>query len=171
MDYQEQRTTFGRFMYNLTMRAGKCLIKHRWLYFLLSYTWGIVSTLVSWIIWPIIAIFAKEVGIFGPSLYAMIGKHWGGLELGVNFLIADSMGWSWTLHTKQHEHGHSYQAAIFGPFVIFLSFIPSIIRYWQQVIRQKKGKANKAYDAAWFEGSATDLGKIYYDTYLDAEDK
>jgi hypothetical protein len=32
-------------------------------------------------------------------------------------------------HCVEHECGHTFQNAIFGPFAIFLVFIPSFIRY------------------------------------------
>ena len=77
------------------------------------------------------------------------------------------MGDEWTLHTKQHETGHSFQNAIWGPLSIFLIFVPSFIRYWYQESRARKGKDNKPYDAIWFEGSASKIGEEYYENYLN----
>lgn len=166
MNYQNQRTKYGKFMFNLVLRGSKFLMKHMWLYYLLSYTWGIIMTLIGWIVLGFIRLFlykkVVEWGKFGPCHYAMLFDYWGGLELGTNFLVADKMGKDWTLHTKQHETGHTFQNALLGPLAIFLVFIPSAIRYWLDV----KVKINNPYDAIWFEGSASSIGEYYYDTYL-----
>ena len=85
-----------------------------------------------------------------------------GLDLGTNFFLADNMGRDWTLHTKQHETGHTFQNALLGPLAIFLIFIPSAIRYWLDVF----GKLNSPYDLIWFEGNASTVGEEYYNNYL-----
>ena len=164
--YQEQRTWIGKAMFNITVRCGGFLSRHMWLYYVLNYTWGIIMTLVGWIAYLFARLFLRrkivEVGRFGPSHYVMLGDNWGGLEMGTNFFLADNMGDLWTLHTKQHEMGHTFQNAIFGPFTIFLVFLPSAIRYWYR--RLTKGE-KKDYDAIWFEGSASTVGKNCYETF------
>ena len=72
------------------------------------------------------------------------------------------MGKEWTLHTKQHELGHTFQNAILGPFFIFLVSIPSAIRYWLH----RFNKLNHDYDFAWFEGNASYFGNYYYNNYI-----
>ena len=103
-----------------------------------------------------------ESGKYGPCHYLILGNNWGGLELGTNFLVAGGMGDYWTQHTKEHESGHTFQNAIWGPLAVFLIFIPSCIRYWMDV----KGKLKSEYDAIWFEGNATTIGHEYYENYL-----
>ena len=151
-------------MYLLMMRAGKFLERHMWLYYLLNYTWGMITTLTGWLtIFFCWLVLAKDIHRHGPAHYIAIGDNWGGLEFGVCFLVANNMGEAWTLHTKQHETGHSFQNAVLGPFMIFLVAIPSACRYWYQVIAGKHGKTFSAdwYDNAWFEGSATRIGEEY----------
>lgn len=170
MIYQEQRTKYGKFMFNLSLKGSRFLMKHMWLYYLLNYTWGIIMTLIGWIVLGFVRLFlckkVVEHGKFGPCHYAMLFNNWGGLELGTNFLLADNMGEDWTLHTKQHETGHTFQNALFGPLAIFLIFIPSAVRYWINTIRSHNGKENKPYDLFWAEGSASTIGKEYYTNYL-----
>lgn len=159
-----KRSKIGSLMYSLTMSIGKFLGRHMWLYYLLNYTWGIIMTLIGWVVMFLCwLLLVKDVHKHGPSHYIMIGDNWGGLELGKCFLVADNMGESWTEHTKNHEMGHSFQNAIYGPFVIFLVAIPSACRYWYQTIARKRGKSFPSdwYDSAWFEGSATDIGDWY----------
>lgn len=164
--HKDQRSKIGNFMYNITDGAAHFLSEHMWLYYILNYTWGIIMTLVGWLVIGFCNVFLRKkmshCGRFGPCVYVMIGDNWGGLELGTNFLLADYMGEEWTLHTKCHEMGHTFQNAIWGPFALFLIFIPSFIRYWHQEFRSRKGLPNKDYDLAWFEESATDIGTRYH---------
>ena len=170
MDYQEKRTLYGKFMFNFLLKCSKFLMKHMWLYYILNYIWGILTTIIGWIVLGFVRLFFRnkvvEHGKFGPCHYAMLFNNWGGLELGTNFILADNMGKNWTLHTKCHEMGHTFQNAILGPFAIFLVFLPSVIRYWYQEFRSRKGKDNKPYDLIWFEGNATTVGEYYYQNYL-----
>ena len=165
MEYQKDRTLYGKIMFTITVNLSKILINHMWLYYILNYTWGIITTIFGWLIYGFVFIFMHKAivdkGKFGPSHFLQLFNNWGGLELGVNFLVADNTGDSWTLHTKQHELGHTFQNAIWGPFAIFISFIPSVIRYWVGY--------KKPYDAAWFEGSATTVGEMYYQKHLGGQ--
>ena len=165
MEYQEQRTAYGKFMFKITLNASKFLMGHMWLYYLLSYTWGLLTTLLGWIGYLFVRIFLcrkiVDKGKFGPCHWLMFGDKWGGLEMGTNFFIADNMSDYWILHTKEHELGHTFQNAVLGPFAIVLVFIPSFIRYWHQEIRERKHKDNKPYDLIWFEGSASTIGNVY----------
>ena len=167
MDYQSQRTWLGRFFYNLTMKWCKWLSKHMWLWYVLNLTWGLIYTLIGLFMALIIMIAKKQT----PHKFYKVrefdfGNNWGGLS-GVFFIfISLNMGDKYTQETRMHEFGHSFQNALFGVFNIFLTLIPSCIRYWIHTIRDKKGKLNKDYDSVWFEGSATDGGK-YVCKYLD----
>lgn len=131
-------------------------------------------TLLGWVSYAFVYLIFKQkikAWKFGPCYYIMIGNNWGGLEMGKCFFVAYNMGDSWTLHTKCHEMGHTFQNAILGPFMIFLVSIPSAIRYWYQRIRTKKGKSNKAYDLIWFEGSASEIGEYFYKEYINVRNK
>lgn len=152
-------TKIGTRLYNTTMHAEEFLSCHMWLWWILNFTWGIVYTIIAAFIALFILIFKKPViSKFHEAICFIFGNNWGGLE-GVFFIfVADKMGDSWTLHTKQHELGHSFQNAIFGPLNLFLTLIPSAIRYWY--IKLTKNNTI-IYDAIWFEKSATDAGKAY----------
>lgn len=166
MNYQSQRTKFGRFMYSLTMKWSKWLSKHMWLWYVLNLTWGLIYTLIGAFIALFVKLFFKVKFEKYQRVYcATFGDNWGGLE-GVFFIfVALNMGDDYTEHTKRHEYGHSFQNALFGPLNIFLTLIPSCTRYWYQTIRSKKGKSNKPYDLAWFEESATDTGEYMNSIY------
>lgn len=167
MEYD--RTTYGKMMYAFTMKAGRFLMRHPFLAQFLGITWGILGTIMGALMTLVIALLPikKKSGNFNGFPYIIFGDNWGGFNAVFTLFIADNMGESWTLHTKQHESGHAFQNSIFGPFTPFLITIPSIIRYWVQRL-SKKGKP---YDAIWFEGSATDLGEEFHRMRLQNETK
>lgn len=157
-----KRTKLGTFFYNLTMRFSRFLTHHMWLWYILNLTWGLPYTVVGAAMYLFVRVFLRRQDLalhrFGPLHAAQFGRNWGGLE-GVFFIfVANDMGKAYTLHTYQHEFGHSFQNALYGPFNFVLALIPSVVRYWYQEFRDRKGKGNKPYDLAWFEGSATDAG-------------
>lgn len=155
--YQNKRTFIGRFMYNLAIKSGLFLSKHMWLWYVLNLTWGLPLTLIG----AIVSLFVNiknHAKRFKQCIQFDIGDNWGGLSMSFFMFIANNMGEDWTLHTKCHEYGHSFQNAMFGPFFIFIVAIPSVIRYWTQIICEKHGKKCSDYDMIWFEGAATDLG-------------
>ena len=160
-DLQIRRTKYGRAMYSFTMHCASFLSKHMWLWAVLNLTWGIAYSAIGAIAALALLIAGVKPHRFNCCTYFQFGDNWGGLEFVFFFCVANNMGYSWTEHTKEHELGHSFQNAIFGPFCIFIALIPSAVRYWVQRIRQAKGKDCKPYDLIWFEGSATDAGHAY----------
>lgn len=138
-----------------------------WFYFL-SFTWGLPFTLIGLFVLGFIRVFLnkriKEYKIVAGRI-AIISKDNlpGGMELGIAYLMDESMEKSYHVHT--HEIGHSIQNAWFGPFFIFIVAIPSLIRatFWTPYVKwlwKKKGRYAD-YDGIWFEGQATKLGHIY----------
>lgn len=103
--------------------------------------------------------FKKYNFIYGVSCGP---DYWGGFETGLMY-VRDLKS---TNQIDAHEFGHTFQNCVFGPFVLFVSFIPSMLRYWYQVINSKKGKQNKPYDSMWFEDAATQCG-LYANWYLN----
>lgn len=68
--------------------------------------------------------------------YFNVGKSWGGLELGM-FFLTDSRD---SVHTKNHEFGHSLQNCLWGPLFPFVVCIPSAIRYWLREFNTQREK-------------------------------
>lgn len=145
-------------------RIGYWLANHWWAYFILSYTWGLVWSVVG-ILWSIIMLITfHKPHIFRTSWYFVSWFKGGwGFELGNCFVISkdcvDDIK-NGDLYILCHEAGHNYQNAIFGPFFIFL-VIAGIVRYWYREIKYyHKGLEPKTdYDDIWFEGSATAIGR------------
>ena len=136
------------------------LIIKRTLFYCLSFTWGIIMSLIGLIAVISIGLF-KGFHTYHGRLFTSIGKNWGGVSLGCFFICDENCINS--EHLKAHESGHGLQNIVFGPLFPFVVAIPSMIRYWYRELKyDRKGKvAPTKYDDIWFEGLATKWGKQY----------
>lgn len=130
------------------------------LFYLLSFTWGILTSLVGLFILLILMYLGYEPRHFHGRIYIEVGKGWGGSDFGCFFIC--EQGASETL--KRHECGHGIQNIIFGPITPFIISIPSVVRYWYRELKYyKKNKSPKtSYDSIWFEKQATMFGDKYF---------
>ena len=134
------------------------------IFYLLSFTWGAILTVIGLIVAGVLLVFKKKKPKrWGYCWYFEVGEGWGGLELGPIFLTSKNP----SIHTRNHERGHAIQNCWFGPLFILLVWIPSATRYWYRRIRSKMGLPNKTdYDDIWFEEQATRLGnELYYNNF------
>ena len=136
------------------------LILKRILFYIISFTWGGVMSMIG----LLAMIFTLPWGtyyIYHGRLYKVIGKNWGGLELGC-FFFCDRQD----EYILNHESGHGLQNCIWGPLFPFVIGIPSAIRYWYREIKMRKNPSVQLpdYDAIWFEGQATRWGRKYIET-------
>ena len=106
------------------------------MYWVISCTWGIISTLIGAIITLALMITGHKVQKFGWGVYTVIGKNWGGLEIGPFFFAGEGSSY----YIKCHEYGHSLQHLIFGPFMIFVVGAPSATRYWVRKMKTQKAR-------------------------------
>lgn len=153
-----ERTKIGQFMYNITIKGAKTLIKHKWLYYTLNFTWGLLANIIGGLITLILSLKKYTTNsTFKGCVKTNIGTMWGGFSLGV-FYVRDRYS---SESVDYHEIGHSYQNALYGVLWLFIVAIPSALRYLYHVyIAPKLGKTVKDYDTIWFEGSATDIGEL-----------
>lgn len=95
----------------------------------------------------------------GYCYYLEVGSNWGGLELGMFFLVGSRCGAA----TRWHEHGHAIQNCFWGVLYPIVIWIPSAIRYWYRTIKYSRKNITPPtkYDAIWFEGDATKTGRKY----------
>jgi hypothetical protein len=130
----------------------------KFLFYFLSFTWGLPITLIGLIVAIFLILLGYKPNKYGLCWYFCVGKNWGGLNLGLVF-ITDQRN---NPHTKIHEHGHGVQNCIFGPLMPILVCIPSVVRYWYRewLVRSGRKKYDELpdYYSIWFEGSATALG-------------
>lgn len=125
------------------------------LFYILSWTWGIIMSLIGAVGAFVLTMAGYPSFKHGGSIVFRIGHNWGGVSLGMFSFVCEEA----QEHTLNHEFGHALQNCLYGPLFPFIVAIPSAIRYWQFTINMKKGIPNKEeYDAAWFEGQATNWG-------------
>lgn len=127
-------------------------------FYILSLTWGCILTLVGLIVAAVLVCLGFKPKKYGWCYYFQVGKHWGGLNLGIICLTSHKP----TTRTKNHEHGHAIQNCLFGPLMPFIVCIPSAIRYWYRTLYyHRKGEYPPTeYDDIWFEGQATRIGTL-----------
>ena len=80
------------------------LIFKRILFYIISFTWGGLMSIVGLLVLLLTLPFGK-FGVYHGRLYKRIGKNWGGVELGCFFLCDETAG----EHTLAHECGHGLQ--------------------------------------------------------------
>lgn len=129
------------------------------LYYTLSFTWGLPLTIIGCVVAIILLVTGHKPKRFSWGLYFEMGPGFGNFDLGPIFLCSKDAH----ENTKAHEFGHSIQNCYYGPLMIFIVALPSVIRYWIRKGKKSRGENLPAYDSAWFEGQATELGKKYMD--------
>lgn len=135
------------------------------LFFILSFTWGLLWTLIGALIAITIITFRgfkdKFKVVQGRVVVVLKNTDFGGISLGLFILVSrDSKA------LIQHELGHTVQNVMFGPLFILLIAIPSGIRYqmfgWLNKRHLKKHGEPLNYYSIWFESQATRLGVRYF---------
>lgn len=141
------------------------MIRNKFLFYLLSFTWGLPLTLIGCIVAIVLLIAGYKPQKWGYCYYFEIGEKWGGLEFGLFFLVNKNP----TNHIKSHELGHGLQNCMFGILMPFLVCIPSAIRYWyrEYLVRSNKKRYSELpdYDSVWFESQASTLGTEFIKWY------
>lgn len=143
-------------MKDFLMKWSVFLWKHKWLYYILLFTWALPFTLVTLLVSLVLICIGKKPIKTPIGWKFQIGKNWGGCDLGIAFIRDTTSDYS----LDWHEMGHSFQLCLFGVFFVFIVCIPSAIRYWYYELKfSRKGLSPKTdYDAIWFEESATEIG-------------
>ncbi len=128
-------------------------------FYLLSFTWGLPMTLAGLAVACGMLLTGHRMQRFGPCFCFERGKSWGGMTWGFVIVVCRGAG----KDLLAHELGHAMQNCRFGPFMPFLVGIPSSLRYHARRLftRITGREPRKPYDAAWFEGQATAVGREY----------
>ena len=131
--------------------------RKRWLYYLLSFTWGLPMNIIGAIVAGVLVCFRRRPVKYGWCLCFELPVNFG-MELGI-FFIAPVNG---SEHTKKHELGHSIQNIYLGPLSVGVVSIPSAVRFWVREWKRRKGiELTTGYDDIWFEGQATSCGSLF----------
>lgn len=177
------KTKFGLALENFTVKCGVFIGCHKWLYYLLNFTWGILGTLIGALVWLILLPWklpSKEKTFLGAVKTPLVMhsltikskkeiKYNWGFSVGLFYFV--SMGARDSIPLNSHEAGHSYQNALFGPFQLFI-LLASVIRFWVRHISEMRGKKPiTSYDSIWFEKSASTIGNTLFITQHSSNKK
>lgn len=143
-----------RHLYNSKNIRALPAVKHKWLWYLIQFTWGLPMNVVGLVVALVFICFNKKPKKYGWCYCFELNTDWG-LELGIFFIAPGDSN-----PTKNHEHGHAIQNIYLGPFAITCVSIPSCIRFWFRRIKKLINPSIKLkpYDSIWFEGQASDSG-------------
>ncbi len=135
-------------------------------FYILSYTWGILLTVVGWLVAGVLMLLGYKPKRWGGSHYFVVGKNWGGLSIGTTIVVSE---YSNRADILNHEFGHSVQNCYFGPFCLFLVTIPSFARAcWREFVVWagiKKRAELPDYYSIWFERTASELGEANFEKF------
>lgn len=128
------------------------------IFFILSITWGIVMSLPGAVLATVYLAKGATFFSYGNCFFFEHKAGWGNFSLGAFCFVEKGA----SERTLKHEHGHAVQNCIYGPLMIPLVSLPSMIRYHYREYQRKKGNVNlPPYDSVWFEGQATKWGTVY----------
>lgn len=137
----------------------RLICRRRFLFYLLSFTWGLPLTLFGLLVAGILLLLGHRPKRFGPCLCFELGEGWGGSELGLVFLKCRDGD----IRLSSHEYGHALQNCLYGPLMPLLVCIPSAVRYWYRRAVLRRGfKPKKPYSAVWFEKQADRWGDRFH---------
>lgn len=137
-----------------TIYRRPIVIRNKFLFYFLQWTWGILANILGLVVMLCMLLKTKPQK-YGHCIYMQLPVNWG-FSLGM-FIF----GHKWC---AEHEHGHSFQNAVYGPHFLTIIALPSVIRYWFREILHKLKKWPKTeYDAIWFEAQATKSGNKFFE--------
>jgi hypothetical protein len=139
--------------------------KELFIFYFLSFTWGIVWTLIGLLVLAFVYVFMYEHVIIkkvsGRIAIIFREKTFGGISLGIVYMV-DAYN---RIETHKHEIGHTVQNIVYGPLFIPLVAIPSGIRYqlWPMIRQRTFDRTGKypSYHSIWFEKQANEWGEKF----------
>lgn len=135
-------------------------------FYLLSFTWGLLHTLVGLFVFLFVVIFMRnkvKLSVqYGRIKVNFPEGRFGGVSLGIVYMT----GRTDSVRLNQHELGHTIQNIYFGPLFLPLIGIPSIVRaaFWRKIRDKHYAQYGEypSYDRIWFESQATRLGQRHF---------
>lgn len=94
-------------------------------FYLIQWTWGALMNIVGGVTALVMLITGHKPYAFGPYVYFRTKWNFGGVNLGMFFIIGDRCD-----SCAPHEMGHGIQNMMFGPLMPFIVCLPSAYRYW-----------------------------------------
>lgn len=149
------------------------------IYWTIHIVWAFPSFLFGLLVAIVLLLSWHRPYVFGFAVYFRVRfAHGSGCEFGPFFVLSEDC--SDDLRMKCHEHGHGIQALWWGPIMLLVIGLPSLIRFHWRDHKEKSMKKKRAllkitaeqydawlstypdYDDIWFEHQATELGLRYF---------
>jgi len=132
-----------------------------WIFYILSFTWGLPVTLSGFLIAFLFLITGHLPKRCGYSFRFESSRLKGGFSAGI-FIFTKRGA---TIHLLCHEHGHGVQNCFYGLLMPFVVSIPSSSRYHFRNFKKHvlKKPPKTPYESIWFEAEATKIGTLYKD--------
>ena len=93
------------------------------LFYFLSFTWGIIMSIIGCFATLVLLIAGKKPKKYRCGWYFVVGKNWGGVNFGPCFVVGEM-----NTSSIPHEYGHAIQNCIFGPLFPLIVALPSLTR-------------------------------------------
>lgn len=126
------------------------------LYWLIQCTWGIVQTLLGFVLFLSMAGCKHE--IYHGAVLTYHKGDWGGVSLGAFIFVSGNRGENWTRDARVHEFGHTVQSLILGPLYMLVIGVPSMIWCNGKKFNEKRDSGEATYYDFYPEYWANDLG-------------
>ena len=85
-------TKAGEALYKACFAFAKFICRHKWLYYVLNYTWGALMSLIGIIMTLVLLPFTKPEK-FNLTYCFKIKKSWGGTTIGAMPYISELFAW------------------------------------------------------------------------------
>lgn len=122
-------------------------------FFTLMWTWGIIMTLIGYVVGAAMLITGHKAVKRGYCWYFTV-KKFDGINLGNVIIVGEGA----SDYVMKHEHGHALQNAAYGPGMVLIS-LASVVRAGYRKARDKMGKPYQTgYYDIWFEKQASVWG-------------
>lgn len=131
----------------------------KWAFYLLSFTWGIVMTLIGCAAAGILLLMGHRPQKNCYGWVFEVGQRWGGVSFGPIAVVQKGA----SQYIKDHEFGHAVQNCYFGFLFPFVIALPSGLRYQYRTYKERKDPtiALPNYYSIWFERTASEAGEFY----------
>ena len=122
-----------------------------WIYRILQCTWGIVQTLLGFVVF--LCHFKDRHFVYNGAIATEWKRNFG-LSLGLFIFV-----WPNDSHVLVHEYGHTLQSMVLGPLYLILVGIPSALWANLPFLQKRRMEQHISYYRFYPEKSANQLGE------------
>ncbi len=128
------------------------------LYVLLQCSWGVIQTLIGFVVFLRYAHCRHE--FYHGAVLTYHDGEWGGVSLGLFIFVNGNRPDVWTKDARVHEYGHTVQSLLCGPLYMLVIAIPSMIWCGSKSLHEKRMRGEMNYYDLYCESGANTLGAL-----------